>query len=163
MNRVWCMFGNAFKERLMPYRNRSICNVNELTRSYIVRAFIERYFRKNIVVCSWIPSSKKDSYHKETSQLIYNTNSVGFCWKALLHRLWLTSPTRMDFFSVSICYTLKWNNLQSPDTNIIFVASGREKIKIIKSALLRYIYIYKHLCYQHCRKSAQWRHHSNSN
>ena len=135
----------------MPYRNRSICNVNELTRSYIVRAFIERYFRNNIVVCSWIPSSKKGFYHKETGQLICNTNSVGFCWKALLHRLWLTSPSRMNFFSASICYTLNQNNLQSPDTNIIFVASGRKKImKIIKSALLlyihTYIYIYIYIC-----------------
>ena len=29
-----------------------ICNVNEFTVSSIVRAFIERYFQKDIVVCS---------------------------------------------------------------------------------------------------------------
>ena len=28
-----------------------ICNLNELTNSYIVRAFIERYFLESIVVC----------------------------------------------------------------------------------------------------------------
>ena len=81
-----------------------ICNINELTRFYIVRAFIERYFRKEIVVFSWIPFSKKGSYHKETSQLICNTNSAGFCWKKLLHRLWLMSPSHVDFFSVTMYY-----------------------------------------------------------
>ena len=117
-----------------------ICNINELTNSYIVRAFIESYFQKNIVVCSWIPFCKKGSYRKETSQLICNTNSVGFCWKTLLHRLWLTSPSRMDLFFVSIGYmrNLLQKKLQSPDTNIIFLVSGREQIiKIIKSALLK--------------------------
>ena len=29
-----------------------ICNANELTGCYIVPAFIKRYFRKDIVVCS---------------------------------------------------------------------------------------------------------------
>ena len=29
-----------------------IDNVNKLTGSYIVRAFIERYFRNDIVICS---------------------------------------------------------------------------------------------------------------
>ena len=117
-----------------------ICNVNGLTGSYIVRAFIERYFRKDSVVCSRIAFSKKGSYHKETSQLICNKDSAGFCWKTLLYRLWLTSPSRMDFFFVSIGYmrNLLQKKLQSPDTNIIFVVSGREKIiKIIKSALLK--------------------------
>ena len=56
-----------------------MCDVNELTSSYIVRPFIETYFRKDIVVCSWIPFIKKSSYHKETRQLICNTNSAGFC------------------------------------------------------------------------------------
>ena len=98
-----------------------ICNVNELIGFYIVRVFIERYFRKDIVVYSWIPFSKKGSYHKETSQLTCNANSADFCWKTLLHRLWLKLPSRIDF---SFC--------------IIFVVSEREKIiKIIKSALLR--------------------------
>ena len=84
-----------------------ICNINELTNSYIVRAFTESYFQKNIVVCSWIPFCKKGSYRKETSQLICNTNSVGFCWKTLLHRLWLTSPSRMDFFFfVFFCFNM---------------------------------------------------------
>ena len=104
-----------------------ICNVNELTNSYIVRAFIERYFLKSIVVCSWIPFSKKGSYHKKTSQLICNANSVGFCWKTLLHRTWLTSPSRMDFFFCINMLHVKLKKLQSPDTIIIFVASGREK------------------------------------
>ena len=31
-----------------------IYNANELTGSYIVPAFIERYFRKDIVVCLWV-------------------------------------------------------------------------------------------------------------
>ena len=84
---------------------RLICNVNELTGSYIVRAFIERYFRKDSVVYSWIPSSKKGSYHKKTSQFICNTNSASCCWKTLLHRLWLTAPSRMDFFFF-MCYTV---------------------------------------------------------
>ena len=64
-----------------------ICNVNKLTGSYIAQAFIEMYFRKDIVVCSLIRFSKKGSYQKETSQLICNTNNAGFCRKTLLHRL----------------------------------------------------------------------------
>ena len=103
--------------------------------------FIERDFGKDIVVCSWIPFSKKGSYHKETSQLVCNTNSAGFCWKTLLHRLWLMSPSCMDFSfcnNVLHSYMLNWKNLQSPDINIIFVVSRRKnRIKIIKSALLR--------------------------
>ena len=83
-----------------------ICNVNKFTGSYIGRAFIERYFQKDMVVCLWIPFSKTGSYNKETSQLICNTNRVGFYWKTLLHRLWLASPSRMGFFSVMMYYTV---------------------------------------------------------
>ena len=95
------LFGRDF---CLTETGRLICNVNELTGSYIVRAFIERYFRKASVVYSWIPSSKKGSYHKKTSQFICNTNSASCCWKTLLHRLWLTAPSRMDFFFM--CYTV---------------------------------------------------------
>ena len=83
-----------------------IYNANELTGSYIVPAFIERYFRKDIVVCSWMPFSKNGSYRKKTSQSICNTNCVGFWWKTLLHRLCLTLPSHMDFFSVTMYYTV---------------------------------------------------------
>ena len=130
------LFGRDF---CLTETGRLICNVNELTGSYIVRAFIERYFRKDSVVYSWIPSSKKGSYHKKTSQFICNTNSASCCWKTLLHRLWLTAPSRMDFFFYVLhSYTLNEKSLQSPDTNITFVVSERGKIiKIIKSALLK--------------------------
>ena len=123
------------RDLCLPETGQLICSVNELTGFYIVQAFIERYFWKDIVVCSWIPFSKKGSYHEETSQLICNTNSAGFCWKTLLHRLWLTSP-HMDFSfcsNVLHCYMLNYKDLQSPNTNVISVVSGREKvIKITK-------------------------------
>ena len=46
--------------------------------------------------------------------------------------------TDVTFSYVLHSYTLNEKNLQSPDTNIIFVVSVEEKIiKIIKSALLK--------------------------
>ena len=53
MNRMWSMFGNAFgRDLCIADTGQLVCNVNELTGSYIVQAFIGRYFRKDSVVCS---------------------------------------------------------------------------------------------------------------
>ena len=59
-------------------------------------SFIDKYFRTDIVVCSWIPFSKKSSYHKKPfnwfgKKIVRVFSERHFC------TLWLRSPSRMDF------------------------------------------------------------------
>ena len=59
-------------------------------------SFIDKYFRTDIVVFSWIPFSKKSSYHKKPfnwfgKKIVRVFSERHFC------TLWLRSPSRMDF------------------------------------------------------------------
>ena len=88
-----------------------ICTVNELTNSYIVRAFIERYFRKTLWSVHEYLSVKRVLIIRKpinwfAIQILWVFAERHFCtdydWRHFL--AWI-------FFTVSTCYMVNWKKL----------------------------------------------------